>query len=137
MEFVYKDYTEVKIDELVELYKDVQWSAYYEDPSVLENAVKNSLYVRGVYLEDELVALIRVVGDGHYMIYVQDILVKEKYQRQGIGSKLLKYVLDKYKNVRQTMLITENEEKTVAFYNSLGFTDIKVLYDGVAFGIYR
>lgn len=137
MEFIYKDYTDIKIEELVELYNDVQWSAYYEDPSVLENAVKNSLYVRGVYFGDELVALIRVVGDGHYMIYVQDILVKVKYQRQGIGSNLLKYVLDKYKNVRQTMLITENEEKTIAFYNSLGFTDIKVLYDGVAFGIYR
>ncbi|WP_430038931.1 GNAT family N-acetyltransferase [Peribacillus simplex] len=36
--------------------------------------------------DDKLVALIRVVGDGQTIIYIQVILVLENYQDQGIGS---------------------------------------------------
>ena len=44
-----------------------------------------------------------------------------EYQRNGIGTKLLKSMLDLYPDVYQTQLVTDNTEKTIAFYKSCGF----------------
>ena len=45
-------------------------------------------------------------------------------QRKGIGTALLQDVLKRYADVRQIELVTENTEKTVAFYKSLGFKEL-------------
>jgi ribosomal protein S18 acetylase RimI-like enzyme len=73
------------------------------------------------YQNEELLGIIRVVGDGFTIVFVQDILVFPQKQRQGVGTALLKAVLAKYPDVRQIELITDNTPKTVAFYKSLGF----------------
>lgn len=65
---------------------------------------------------------IRVVGDGYSVVFIQDILIFPEYQRQGIGTALLQHILQEYKDVYQKHLLTENTEKTVQFYKSLGFT---------------
>lgn len=54
-------------------------------------------------------------------MFVQDIIVLPEHQRKGIGTKLLKAVVEKYKNVYQMELLTDNTEKTKAFYRSVGF----------------
>lgn len=120
------------LNQLLELYNDVEWSAYTNDPDNLKNAVDNSLKVWTAWDEDRLVGLARVVGDGYTIIYVQDILVMEIYQRYGIGSRLLKLILEEYKTVRQIVLMTDNSEKTINFYEKNGMVNIKE-YEGVAF----
>lgn len=120
------------LNQLLELYNDVEWSAYTNDPENLKNAVDNSLKVWTAWDEDRLVGLARVVGDGYTIIYVQDILVMEIYQRYGIGSRLLKLILEEYKTVRQIVLMTDNSEKTINFYEKNGMVNIKE-YEGVAF----
>lgn len=54
---------------------------------------KNSLCVLGAYDGDNLVGVVRAVGDGASVLFVQDLLVLPKYQRQGIGTRLLKTLL--------------------------------------------
>ncbi len=41
---------------------------------------------------------------------------------QGIGTMLIKAIIEKYKSVYQMELVTDNTEKTIAFYQSVGFT---------------
>lgn len=91
--------------------------------SVLEQGYKNSLLVLAAYENDELLGIIRVVGDGFTIIFVQDILVFPREQRKGVGTALMKAVLNRYPDVRQIELATDNTSKTVAFYKSLGFTE--------------
>ncbi len=107
--------------EIVELYRSVEWANYVNNPVMLENAYKNSLFALGVYVGGDLAGIIRVVGDGSSIIYIQDIIVHPRYQRKGIGSRLLKEILEKYKDVYQKVLLTENEQRTVEFYKSMGF----------------
>ena len=76
----------------------------------------------GATIDDQLVGIIRAVGDGQTIVFVQDIIVLPKYQRKGIGTKLLKTLMEKYKDVYQLELLTDNTEKTKAFYRSVGFT---------------
>jgi len=50
------------------------------------------------------------------------------YQRQGIGSALIKKALEDFKDVYQVQLVTEETEKTLGFYRSLGFETLST-YD--------
>ena len=78
------------ITDLLALYSSVGWTNYTNNPAMLEEAVKASLWQLAVYDEEELVAYIRLVGDGHSVIFVQDLLVRPDHQRQGIGTKTLR-----------------------------------------------
>lgn len=118
--------------ETLNLYDDVQWTAYTDNPKQLESAINNSLKVWTVWEQDLLIGLARVVGDGYTIIYIQDILVLESYQGQGIGTELMKLIFDQYKSVRQIVLVTEDKEKNIMFYEKNGLTEISN-YDCVAF----
>lgn len=109
------------ITQILELYEANKWGAYTEDPHTLIDGIAQSLYSLGAYDGDKLVGLIRVIGDGETIIYIQDILVLPEYYRKGIGTSLMQRVLLKYQDVRQINLTTDNTEKQRAFYESLGF----------------
>ena len=118
-----REYIDFNIDEIRRLYSEVGWTAYTENMPALEQGYKNSMLVLAAYEDDELLGIIRTVGDGFTIVFIQDILVFPEKQRQGIGTALLKAVLDRYPNVRQIELATDNTPKTIAFYKSLGFTE--------------
>lgn len=119
---VFKEDIILNIEDILYLYNDVGWSSYTKDMESLIKAIKNSLKVVSVWDKDLLVGLIRVVGDGYSIIYIQDILILQKYQNRGIGKRLIEIILDKYKNVRQKVLLTDKEEKNILFYKKVGFS---------------
>lgn len=119
---IIKENINPKTKDLLALYKDVEWTAYTKDPDTLNKAIHNSLQVWTAWHKDILVGLARVVGDGCTIIYIQDILILSSYQRQGIGSEFLRIILEKYKDVRQIVLLTDDTEKTVAYYKNNGLT---------------
>ncbi|MBR4502896.1 MAG: GNAT family N-acetyltransferase [Clostridia bacterium] len=116
-----REYENFRLDEIIDLYKSVGWTNYLKRTGILREAYSNSLCVLGAYDSGKLVGIIRAVGDGKTIVFVQDILVLPEYQRKGIGTELLKAVMDRYKDVYQMELMTDNTEKTKAFYRSAGF----------------
>lgn len=119
-----REYTVYREDEILRLYTEVGWTAYTENLAALERGYRNSLLVLAAYENDELLGIVRAVGDGATIVFVQDILVFPARQRQGVGTALLQAVLDRFSDVRQIMLATDNTLKTVAFYKSMGFTEL-------------
>ena len=119
-----REYTKYNEEEISRLYKAVGWTAYTENMPVLREGFKNSLLVLAAYDGEELLGIIRTVGDGATIVFVQDILVFPDKQRQGIGTALLKEILNRYPNVRQIELATDNTAKTVGFYKSMGFAEM-------------
>lgn len=71
--------------------------------------------------------LARLVGDGLTIVYVQDTLINPADQRRGIGRELLRRLLEPYADVRQKVLITDDEDAQRAFYESMGFVDTRDL----------
>lgn len=124
------------IGQLRQLYEDAEWEYYLKDLKLLEEAYFGSLEVISAWDGKRLVGVIRAVGDGLTILYIQDILVLEEYQRRGIGRELLSRMLQKYAHVRQTVLMTDNRPETVAFYDSMGFLPA-AQYHGVAYVKYR
>ena len=106
---------------VLDLYASVSWSNYTNHPQRLEQAFHQSLFVMAAYDEDKLIGLIRAVGDGLTIVFIQDLLVYPHYQRQGIGRSLLEQMLKRFKDVYQIQLATELSDKNLAFYQELGF----------------
>ena len=119
-----REYTTYNETEILELYASVGWTAYTKNPDVLRKGFENSMLTLAVYDGEELMGIIRTVGDGYTVVFVQDILVFPEHQRKGVGSALLQAVLDRYSHVRQIELATDNTEETVAFYRSMGFKEM-------------
>ena len=120
MEFSIKQYTTYNEKEILDLYGSVGWTNYTNRPEMLRKAYEHSLKTYGAYVEDRLVGIIRVVGDGYSVVFIQDLLIYPEYQRQGIGTALLKYILEEYRDVYQKHLLTDNTDRTIQFYKSLG-----------------
>lgn len=120
---IYKHEKNLDNTQVFNLYHKSGWTSYTDDMSKLMDGISNSLDVITAWQDNDLVGLIRVVGDGSTIMYVQDILVLPEYKRKGIGSTLFKIVIDKYSSVRQKVLITEDSEETRRFYEANGFID--------------
>lgn len=115
------EYNNYKPEEILNLYDSVGWCSYTNRPDMLEHAFEHSLKILGAHDGEKLVGIIRAVGDGYSVLFIQDILVLPEYQRKGIGTKLLETMLSLYPDVYQTQLVTDRTEKTVSFYTSCGF----------------
>ena len=111
----------VKLEDVLHLYQAVGWTNYTHQPEMLEQALSHSLAMYLTFDGEKIVGLIRLVGDGFSSVLVQDLIVLPIYQRQGIGSTLMKEALEDYKDVYQVQLVTEQTERTLGFYRSMGF----------------
>ena len=111
----------VKLEDVLHLYQAAGWTNYTNQPQMLEQALSHSLVIYLALDGDAVVGLIRLVGDGFSSVLVQDLIVLPSYQRQGIGRSLMKEALEDYKDAYQVQLVTEQTEKNVGFYRSMGF----------------
>jgi len=118
----------VKLEDVLHLYQAAGWTNYTNQPQMLEQALSHSLVIYLALDGDAVVGLIRLVGDGFSSVLVQDLIVLPSYQRQGIGRSLMKEVLEDYKDAYQVQLVTEQTEKNLGFYRSMGFETLST-YD--------
>ena len=119
----YKTNDAISFEEIFPLYGAVGWTNYTTNPTMLRNALEHSLFLISARDEEgKLIGFLRAVGDGYSILYIQDIIVLPEYQRQGIGTQLLRQTLEHFKDVYQIILTTDSELKTIAFYEANGFT---------------
>ena len=119
--------TSVSINDVLHLYQAVGWTNYTNQPQMLAQALSHSLAIYLARDGEKIVGLVRLIGDGFSSVFVQDLIVLPSYQRQGIGSTLMKQALFDYKDTYQIQLATEESEKTLGFYRSLGFETLSRL----------
>lgn len=103
-------------EDLQKLYLSVGWDVYVKNNEDMTVLLKNACYFVTVWDNDQLVGLTRVISDDHSIAYVQDILIDPVYQGNGIGSKLLNMIKERFNHVRQVVLMTDTSEKTINFY---------------------
>ena len=71
-------------------------SARFRERSVelVEKALDNNLYDVVAVTGGEVIGMGRLVGDGVMYWYLQEIIVLPKYQKQGIGTKIVNHLVD-------------------------------------------
>ena len=120
---------DLPFDQLLALYESVGWVAYTNEDrrADLPRAVRNSTYVVSAWHRDTLVGLARGLSDDVSILYLQDILVRPAFQRQGIGRQLLDNVLARFRHVRTVVLLTDDRAQQLQFYASAGFVNTRDL----------
>ncbi|NDK31788.1 GNAT family N-acetyltransferase [Nesterenkonia haasae] len=115
----------LSMDEVVALYREVGWTTYADDTVTLEAALAGSSHVVAARRDGRLVGLARVISDGATICYLQDVLVHPDAQRAGIGRTLVVAALEPYHSVRQKVLLTDDEQGQRAFYEALGYQEVR------------
>lgn len=117
-----KPYPVFEMNEVLPLYESVGWTSYTGRPEMLKTAFSNSLLVLGAYESHRLIGLLRAVGDGASVLYIQDLLVHPDFQRRGIGKRLIREAMAAYPDVYQIVLLTDDTQDNLAFYEGSGLT---------------
>ena len=112
---------QARFSEILDLYEAVGWTNYTTRPERLRAGYAGSLAAWGAFEGDKLVGIVRVVGDGATIVFVQDLIVVPSYQRRGIGAQLMRAVIERFLDVYQMELLTDDGSGACALYERLGF----------------
>lgn len=114
---------DITIDEYLETRKSVNWDGL--DRTQAEEILKKSVYTVIARQNNELLGMARVVGDGIYYFLIVDVIVKEEYRGQGIGSRLIENILDilrkKCTDNRKISIQLFSAKGREGFYEKFGF----------------
>lgn len=122
-----REYRQYDEREILPLYASVGWTAYTDQPETLRRGFENSLLTLAAYEENRLIGILRAVGDGQTIVFVQDLLILPEYQRRGVGTALLRELLARYPQVRQIELTADDSPSLLAFYRKTGFVPMSEL----------
>jgi len=119
----YKYIKDIADEHLRPLYQSVGWVAYTNKFEDLTPLLLNSSMVISAWDDDRLIGLVRTVGDGFYIAYMQDLLVHPDYQCKGVGTALMEKILEANKDMRQFITITDGQPENqyaIDFYKRFG-----------------
>ena len=72
--------------------------------------------------DDDVCAVCVVTDEGDFVLELKNISVAERCQRQGIGKKLIRFIIDKFSGAFKKLTVgTGDSPLTVPFYESCGF----------------
>lgn len=88
-------------------------------------ALENSLYTLIALDDGKPVGMARVVGDGGYVYFICDVIVRPAYQSRGLGRRIieqvlqwLEYQVDEGETIMVNLMSAMSKEP---FYEKLGF----------------
>ena len=122
---------DINVDEYNKLRVEVGWEI--KNPLIVEKAIRNSTIIKKATYDSKTVGMARAIGDGMSYLLV-DVVVSSKYQKQGIGKKLVNSIIDAIKNETMAgeystinLISIRGMEK---FYESCGFEAVPFGYNG-------
>jgi len=90
----YQEYTvstsTLNVKDFVKLRQKIGWGEI--DFELAEESIKNSLFCISILHQSTMVAMGRVVGDGHMYFYIQDVIVDPQFQNTGLGNVVMEHI---------------------------------------------
>jgi GNAT superfamily N-acetyltransferase len=116
----------ITVDEFNFLRKSVGWNEIEKNLAL--KTIKNALFIITAIIDDKIIGLTRVSGDGGYTIFITDVIVLPEYQKKGIGKKLMdkamNYIKDNFLQNGQSVFVNLMSAKgTELFYKKFGFEE--------------
>ena len=121
--FTKDGYEQMDFEKVTKMLKDVWWSPGIKIGEILQGA-KNSALLVGVFtVDNEQIGYSRVISDKTRFAYIMDVIVDDRYRKQGIGQTMIKYILNhqELRDVYQWVLLTKDAH---GVYQKVGFTPI-------------
>lgn len=117
----------VPVDELQALYQDAGWwqDNYKISDAFLRQIPEKSALFAGAFWEKKLIGMGRALSDLCSDAYIQDIAVLSAYQKLGIGTLIVSFLIQELKKRGVDWIGLIGEPGTLSFYEKLGFRPMK------------
>lgn len=114
---------EMDFDKATDMLKDAFWCRGTKKQEVIQGAENSALVVGAFTKDNKQIGYARVISDKTRFAYILDVIVDEKFRKQGIGQSMVKYILNhpELKDVYQWLLITNDAH---GVYQKVGFTSL-------------
>lgn len=88
-------------------------------------ALPESIVTFCKYVDGQVVGMVRLVGDGHMVFYVQDLVVAKTHRRQGIATALMQAVMAflEEKAAQNSFIGLMSAANLEGFYQKFGFME--------------
>lgn len=111
-----------KTSEIIEVYNSSDINRPTNDSERIAKMYANSNLIISAWLNDELIGISRSITDFCYACYLSDLAVKNEYQKEGIGKRLIE--LTKKEIGKETALILLSAPMAMEYYPKIGFEKI-------------
>lgn len=81
----------ITVDEFIDLRSSVGWGIPEKDAIAI--GLENTLFSVCFERDGQLIGYGRVIGDRGFTVFIQDVIIKPAFQRQGIGSKVMSIIM--------------------------------------------
>ena len=110
-------YEKMDFVKVTDMLSKAYWSEGIGQDEVMKGAA-NSAVVVGAFIDNEQIGYARAISDKTRFAYISDVYVDERYRNQGIGQRLVEYILnhDSLKDVYQLMLSTRDAHSLYAIF---------------------
>jgi len=116
----------ISVDEFNFLRKTVGWGEI--ERNLAKKTIENALFIITAVIDEKVIGLTRVSGDGGYTIIITDVIVLPEYQGKGIGKALMteamKYIKEQFLKKGQGVSVNLMSAKgRESFYKKFGFEE--------------
>ena len=114
---------QMDLEKVTKMLSNAFWCPGIKFKEVKQGAINSALVVGAFKQDKSQVGYARVISDKTRFAYIVDVYVDENYRKQGIGQKMINYILtsDELKDVYQWLLITKDAH---GVYSKVGFQPI-------------
>ena len=121
MEYEITDH--ISAEEYMELRRLVGWSEFPLEQAA--EGIAHTTYLRCFCKDGKVIALVRVLWDHGYVVYIADVIVRPEYQGQGLGRALMNTAMDFIRSTlkpgRSLMVSLMAAKGKEEFYKKFGF----------------
>jgi GNAT superfamily N-acetyltransferase len=111
---------EMDFDKITGMLSRVWWSPGISKAEVVQGARNSALLVGAFDQQNEQIGYARVISDRTRMAYIMDVVVDDRFRKQGIGQAMINHILGHpdLQNVYQWILQTSDAH---GVYSKSGF----------------
>jgi len=114
----FKETRGLSIESVIALYQSLGWSSA-EKPIALHSALRDSHSLVTAWQGGKLVGLGNTISDGHLVVYYSHLLVHPEFQGRGIGTELMRRLMEHYEGFHQQVLVADG--RAIEFFRKSGF----------------
>jgi N-acetylglutamate synthase-like GNAT family acetyltransferase len=107
----------IKAIDVMELYNNVGWWQDRLEQDIEEMLIKERSV--GAWNDNTLIGFARVVTDGKFRAYIEDVVIQHSFQKEGIGTRLIEKLLEDLSHIDVISLFCE--EHLIPFYQKNNF----------------
>jgi len=91
-----------------------------EDMKTIQGMIENADIIVSATIDNKIIGIARAVTDFYYCCYLSDLAVDERYQKNGIGKKLISKLQEQLNDKCKIILLSAPD--ATQYYPKIGFT---------------